>query len=147
MSNLELKLVSYEDAKAAIQFIRQVVFQQEQSVDPAVDFDGLDEIATHIVAYKTERPIATARLRQLSDRTLKLERMAVLAAYRGQGIGREMVKLAIAEGDRQNAPQLKLNAQIQAQPFYEKLGFAPYGEEFEDAGIRHIEMRRSSNQR
>jgi predicted GNAT family N-acyltransferase len=141
MSDLDLKLTAYEAAKPEIQSIRQIVFQQEQDVDPALDFDGLDDSAAHIVAYVDNQAVATARIRQLSDRTLKLERMAVLAAHRGKGIGQQMVKLAIAEGDRQKAPQVKLNAQIQAKAFYEKLGFSAYGEEFEDAGIPHIEMR------
>jgi predicted GNAT family N-acyltransferase len=141
MNNLDLKLTNYAAAKPEIQSIRQLVFQQEQGVDPALDFDGLDDSATHIIAYADNQPIATARIRQLSDRSLKLERMAVLAVYRGKGIGQQMVQLAIAEGDRQMAPQVKLNAQIQAKAFYEKLGFSAYGEEFEDAGIPHIEMR------
>jgi predicted GNAT family N-acyltransferase len=141
MNDLDLKLTPYAAAKPEIQSIRQVVFQQEQGVDPALDFDGLDDSATHILVYADHQPVATARIRQLSDRTLKLERMAVLAAYRGKGIGQQMVQLAIAEGDRQQAPQVKLNAQIQAKAFYEKLGFSAYGEVFEDAGILHVEMR------
>ena len=119
MNNLDLKLTSYAAAKTAIQSIRQIVFQQEQNVDPDLDFDGLDDKATHIVAYADDQPVATARIRQLSDRTLKLERMAVLADYRGKGIGQQMVQLAIVEGDRQQAPQIKLNAQTQAKAFYE----------------------------
>jgi predicted GNAT family N-acyltransferase len=141
MSNLDLKLTAYDAAKSDIQRIRQIVFQQEQGVEPDLDFDGLDEGATHIVAYADHQAIATARIRPLSDRTLKLERMAVLANHRGKGIGQQMVKLAIAEGDRQKAPQVKLNAQLQAKAFYEKLGFSAYGAEFEDAGIPHVEMR------
>ena len=141
MNNLDLKLTDYAAAKSAIQSIRQLVFQQEQNVDPDLDFDGLDDSATHILVYVDHQPVATARIRQLSDRTLKLERMAVLADYRGKGIGQQMVQLAIAEGDRQQVPQIKLNAQTQAKAFYEKLGFSAHGEEFEDAGIPHIEMR------
>lgn len=36
--------------------------------------------------------------------------------------------------------QLKLNAQIHARRFYEKLGYEPYGESFAEAGIEHIAM-------
>ena len=141
MSNLDLKLTDYAAARPEIQTIRQIVFQQEQGVDPDLDFDGLDDRATHIVVYADSQPAATARIRQLGDRILKLERMAVLAVYRGKGIGQQMVQLAIAEADRQQARQVKLNAQIQAKAFYEKLGFKAFGEEFEDAGIPHVEMR------
>ena len=34
-----------------------------------------------------------------------------------------------------------LSAQIEAVGFYEKMGFEPYGGEFEEAGIRHVNMR------
>jgi len=33
-----------------------------------------------------------------------------------------------------------LHAQLSAQGFYEKSGFKPRGETFEEAGIAHIEM-------
>jgi predicted GNAT family N-acyltransferase len=37
--------------------------------------------------------------------------------------------------------QFYLSAQIDALYFYEKFGFEMYGPQFEEAGIRHIEMR------
>ena len=39
--------------------------------------------------------------------------------------------------------EVQLNAQTQALPFYERFGFTPEGEEFDDAGIAHRSMRRS----
>jgi predicted GNAT family N-acyltransferase len=35
-----------------------------------------------------------------------------------------------------------LHAQRSAEAFYLRLGYAPHGEPFEEAGIAHIEMRR-----
>ena len=34
-----------------------------------------------------------------------------------------------------------LAAQVQAMPFYERLGFEPFGDEFDEAGIPHRMMR------
>lgn len=144
-SNLALTVVSYTEAVSAIQTIRQAVFQTEQCVDAALDFDGLDETALHIVAYWQQQPIGTARIRMLEERLAKLERVAVLSAYRGQGIGKALVEAAIAYLDQREIPAIKLNAQLQTKSFYEKLGFQPHGEEFEEAGILHIEMYRSKN--
>jgi len=59
----------------------------------------------------------------------------------GHGIGgailRELMLQAKARGDR----TVILNAQTQAEPFYQRFGFARSGEEFMEAGIPHVEMR------
>ena len=142
---LMLKIVRYAEAMGSIQAIRQTVFQTEQNVDPAIDFDGLDDAAFHVIADWNSQPIGTARIRLLGDRLAKIERVAVLSTHRGQGIGKALVETAIAFLDEQGILDIKLNAQVQTIAFYEKLGFAPQGEEFEEAGILHVEMRRSQN--
>jgi predicted GNAT family N-acyltransferase len=142
MNDLVVKIVSYEEATSLIQMIRSLVFQQEQGVEAALDFDGMDESVPHMMAYYKDSPVGTARIRQLNEQTAKLERMAVLPSYRGQGIGRELVKASINFANCQNILELKLNAQTQARNFYEKLGFEAYGQEFEEAGIPHIAMRK-----
>ena len=44
--------------------------------------------------------------------------------------------------DKMSVNQIKLDAQISAQKFYESLGFIAHGEVFLDAGIDHISMVR-----
>ena len=142
MSPLTLKVVSYAEAESVIRAIRQTVFQFEQNVDPELDFDGLDETATHLIACWQDQPIGTARIRYLSDELAKIERVAVISSYRGQGIGKALIEEAAAFIKRQNILEIKLNAQVHAKEFDQKLGFEQRGEVFEDAGIPHIEMRR-----
>lgn len=155
MKNLHIKIVSYAEEKSAIQSVRYQVFQVEQGVDPVIEFDGLDEAAIHLMAYQDQQPmvsdralpIATARIRYLSDtnsgqiRLAKIERVAVLAAQRGQGIGKEIMEVAIAFLAEKGIPEIKLNAQVYVCRFYEKLGFEQRGDVFDEAGIPHIEMR------
>lgn len=138
---LSLQIVPFAAAEAVIRAIRQAVFQVEQQVSADLDFDGLDETSTHLVAYWNGEPIGTARIRYLQPELAKIERVAVLSAYRGQGVGKALMQEAIAFLKSQNVPEVKLNAQIQAQRFYQSLGFEPQGDVFEDAGIPHIEMR------
>ena len=142
MGDLGVKVVSFDEAMQPVQSIRTLVFQQEQGVETALDFDGLDHSTPHIIAYYKGLPVGTARIRQIGESIAKLERMAVLPPYRGQGIGRELVKASINLADRQNILEIRLNAQTQARTFYEKLGFESYGQEFDEAGIMHIAMRR-----
>jgi predicted GNAT family N-acyltransferase len=141
-----IEVVSFEDAKVAIQMIRHQVFQQEQGVESELDFDGLDGLTPHFLVYRQEQPVGTARLRfldaGLERQSVKLERMAVLSAYRGQGIGRELLQAAIAFAQSQGVAEIRLNAQTHAKAFYQKLGFKPYGSEFDEAGIAHIAMKK-----
>lgn len=140
-----LKIVHYSEAAADIQAIRQAVFQTEQKVDPSHDFDGLDEMAWHVMAYWNDQPVGTTRIRILDQQLAKIERVAVLSTYRGQGMGQALMETAIAFLDRHQISDIKLNAQVQTKSFYQKLGFQPRGKAFEEAGILHIEMRRSQN--
>jgi len=142
MKDVNLSIVTYSEAKQAIQKIRYQVFQLEQGVDPALEFDGLDETAIHLLAQQESNPIGTARIRFLSDQLAKIERVSVLASERGQGIGRKLMEAAIALISEKGIPEIKINAQIQVCSFYQNLGFEPCGEIFDEAGIPHIEMRR-----
>ena len=68
--------------------------------------------------------------------------MAVHRTLRGGGHGEAVLRAleaaAAARGDR----EVTLHAQRSAEAFYARLGYVPYGEPFEEAGIAHIEMRR-----
>jgi predicted GNAT family N-acyltransferase len=143
MSNIDVDVVPYAEADQAIQHIRHLVFQVEQNIEPELDFDGQDETAMHVIAYCATEPIGTARIRYLNERLAKIERVAVLAAYRGQGVGKVIMTRAIAYLDHQTVPEIKINAQVQVKDFYQKLGFRQVGELFYEAGLPHIEMKRS----
>lgn len=143
MDSFTLKITTYVEALTDIQAVRRAVFQVEQGVDPALDFDGLDPEAQHILVSNSEAPIGTARIRYLNEKLTKIERVAVLPAYRTKGIGRHIMQAAIAFLDEQEIPEIKVHAQHNAVSFYEKLGFQVYGEVFYEANILHIEMRRT----
>jgi predicted GNAT family N-acyltransferase len=142
MGDVVLRIVPFTEAQFDIRSIRYEVFHVEQGVALELDFDGLDETSMHVVAYQGGQAIGTTRIRMLTQRLAKIERVAVLADYRGQGLGKMLMKAAVEYLDAQAVPEIKLNAQMQVKAFYEKLGFIPYGEAFDEAGILHIEMRR-----
>ncbi|NEQ25873.1 MAG: GNAT family N-acetyltransferase [Microcoleus sp. SIO2G3] len=137
-----IQTVAYAEASPVIRAVRSQVFQVEQGVDPAVEVDGLDEVAFHLIALQGNKVIGTTRVRLLSDRIAKIERVAVLAAYRRRGYGKQLMETAIELVRDRQIPEVKLNAQVHARRFYEKLGFLQWSEEFQEAGIAHIEMRR-----
>ena len=70
----------------------------------------------------------------------KIERVAVLAAWRGAGIGRALVGRALRELAASGVAAAKLHAQADAARFYEPFGFRCSGEPFLEAGILHQAM-------
>ncbi len=122
--------------------LRRTVFIEEQGVSEADELDGLDESATHLLAFVDEAPTGTARLMVGGD-TGKIGRVCVLPAARGTGLGAALIRAAVEEFRRRpGIAKVKLGAQTHALAFYERLGFTATGPEYIDAGILHRDMIR-----
>ena len=123
--------------------LRVRVFCGEQGVDPAEEMDDLDDESTQIVGLDETGLIATCRLRDLSDRQWKLERMAVEQRLRRLGVGGKLLAGAEREARERGAAEMVLNAQRQAEPFYAAHGYIAGGDTFIEAGIEHVRMRKA----
>lgn len=118
--------------------IREPVFVIEQQVPIEEEWDALDPHCQHVIARDAQhQPIGTGRL--TPER--KIGRMAVLRDWRGRGVGDALLQALIARARELGWTEVSLNAQVGALGFYEKFGFVPYGERFEEAGIQHLAMR------
>ena len=117
--------------------IRRQVFVVEQNCPPELEWEFEDE-STHFLATVDDVPAGAARWRN-TDKGYKLERFAVLAEFRGIGVGQELVRSVLADLPI-DAKYVYLHAQIQAVGLYKKLGFEITGPEFDEAGIRHYKM-------
>ncbi len=140
MSYVTIKNVNYCEAETEIRAIRQQVFEVEQGVDSALEFDGLDHTAQHLVAYLDNQPVGTARMRELSKHIAKVERLAVLSCSRRQGIGIKLMKKALEVLVQSNKQAVIVHAQEYVKRLYLKLGFEPVGDPFQEAGIAHVKM-------
>lgn len=136
------------DAMAAVHAIRHEVFVVEQDVPADLEWDGKDARAVHVLADG----VGTGRLLLGEDAAGKnggdpglavLGRLAVLRSARGGGHGARLVRALEDEARRLGLDGVYLEAQVHAIPFYEKLGYAAYGPEFQDAGIPHRAMKRT----
>lgn len=145
MNGLVIRFATLPDDWSSISSIRGQVFQIEQQVDPALDFDGHDQEAQQLLAYLDDQPIGTARIRLLTSQTAKVERVAVLEQFRGRGVGYKLMQFILKYLTDSRIETVYVNAQLPVQEFYEKLGFAPEGSVFEDAGIPHITMKKLLN--
>lgn len=120
--------------------IRRRVFCDEQRVDPAEEFDGLDDGCRQYLARRDGRPVGTARLRETGPGAVKIERVAVLATERRCGIGAALMARAIADARAGGASEIVIHAQCHAEHFYAGLGFRTVGDVFDEAGIPHVRM-------
>jgi predicted GNAT family N-acyltransferase len=121
----------------ALQLVRRTVFIDEQRVPENLEWDELDPQCVHALARdRAGAPIGCARL--LEDG--HIGRVAVLAPWRGRGVGDALMTCLIAEARTRGHARVMLNAQTQAMPFYARHGFAAEGRPFEEAGIPHQAM-------
>lgn len=139
---------------AAVFAVRHEVFVLGQDVPAELERDELDATAEHAVAYAGTTLIGTGRLLDgstdedgrlvpgTSGQVATVGRMAVVAAARGTGVGRQLLDLLVARAGERGFGCVELHAQVHARGFYERAGFAPYGEIYIEAGIEHVGMRR-----
>jgi len=132
------RIVSEKELQRAFT-IRLRVFVHEQGVPEEIELDEDDRRATHLLASVGSRPVGTARL-VVTGAKAKIGRMAVLKSYRGQGIGKALLKTAVALARKRRAKTIYLHAQASVVGFYEKLSFRPVGRVFMEAGIAHRRM-------
>lgn len=133
--------------------VRKEVFVAEQGVPEDLEYDEFDAGALHVLAVREDGvALGTGRLlygeaaagRTGGDLSVgSLGRLAVRKDARGLGVG-----VALVRGIEQAAEELglgavDLHAQTSALGFYERLGYVGYGDEFFEAGIAHLAMRRS----
>lgn len=122
--------------------VREKVFIDEQGVSSDLEKDEQDATATHYVLYdESGQPAGAARTRHI-DTYAKLERVCISKELRGQGAGAALMKHIEHELTNQHVPTAKLNAQVHAVRFYEHLGYSICSEEFLDAGIPHLTMKK-----
>lgn len=136
--NYDIKIAAWDDLRHDASGIRHEVFVIEQKVPAELEMDEMDAVCVHAVAYdQGGTPIATGRL--LPDG--HIGRMAVRKNGRGLGVGGAILQALMQAARQRGDNEVALNAQTHAAPFYHRHGFRQEGEEFMEAGIRHIHMR------
>ncbi|KIQ61771.1 acetyltransferase [Kitasatospora griseola] len=147
-----IRVADNEDDLAAVWAVRRAVFVEEQEIPAELEYDEYDATSAHLLAVGEDgAPLGTARLISgaealaltggIAGRVL-LGRLAVVPAARGTGLGVRLVRAVEELGREHGATELELHAQVQALGFYERLGYAAHGPEYDDAGIPHRTMTR-----
>lgn len=140
MNKIHVRIADWQKDGAEIRRIRETVFIAEQSVPPELEWDADDDSALHFLAFEGDFPIGTARLLPSGE----IGRVSVLKDWRGLKVGDALMHAVMEEAEKRGLNQQTLSAQVQATPFYERLGFKVISDEFLEVGIPHVDMVRES---
>ena len=139
------------DELYAIMRARAAVFVVEQNC-AYQDADGSDPLAVHLWAAgdgDATEVLAYARLFPPGAEGVVealIGRVITTAAGRGRGLGRELMRRALAEiATRWAATQVRIGAQKYLERFYGELGFVRCGADYVEDGIDHLPMLRTGS--
>ena len=100
--------------------------------------------SVHLVALDDDARVVGCVLFHPEQRTSgRLFQMAVSPALQGRGLGRTMVRALERELAQRGVREVHLHARENVVPFYERLGYAVFGEPFVEVSIPHRHMRRA----
>jgi predicted GNAT family N-acyltransferase len=139
MDNIEVNKITDQEQLERAFAIRNTVFVEEQNCPPELEREN-EEVSTHFLATINGEAVGACRWRK-TEAGYKLERFAVLKAYRGQKVGQALVAAVLADLPAE-ASYVYLNSQLDAIGLYTKFGFVAEGDQFEEAGIQHFKMVR-----
>ena len=142
MHGLSIVAIETPEQMRAAHQIRRRVFIEEQHVPEEIELDEDDAHALHALATLDGKPVGCGRYVIHGVEEVKIGRMAVLAELRGAGIGREILKFLMRAARERAFRRAVLHAQLTAEGFYLRNGFAPVGDAFDEAGIPHRKMTR-----
>lgn len=130
--------------------LRIEVFVKEQKVPIELELDDKDNSVDtiHIGYFLGNILVGVARLIDIDKNIIHIGRVAIDKDYRGKGIGRKLIIGCenIAKQILKKEVIIELSAQIQAEKFYESLGYNRVNDMiYLDAGIEHVDMRKVIN--
>lgn len=132
--------------------LRQQVFILEQScLYP--DLDGKDLNALHILGYgspsdDTEELVAYSRILSPGVRfeEVSIGRVVTAQGQRKKSVGRELMRFSLSQCESLFPQQsIRISAQAHLEAFYAEFGFDVASSLYDEDGIPHIEMLRSSS--
>ena len=123
--------------------IRQEVFIIEQNCN-YLDADNMDQHSHHLIGLVDDEIIAQMRIVKPGYiyKTLSFGRILVKKQYRGEGVGRQLMKKAIIMFGSQHKA-IVMSAQLYLVDFYQDFDFVVCGEQYLEDNIPHIKMIRN----
>jgi predicted GNAT family N-acyltransferase len=136
-----VRLARTAEDLSGVYAVRYEVFVLGQGVPLDIERDADDDTALHVLADEDGRIIGAGRLVLAGDVGV-LGRLSVLSGDRSHGLGVQLVHLIEDLARQHGCQSVELHAQVPVREFYEQLGYSAFGDEYDEAGIPHISMRK-----
>jgi putative N-acetyltransferase (TIGR04045 family) len=123
--------------------IRHQVFVEEQHLFAGSDRDPHDDEPTtiHVLGLWAGEPVGVVRLFPLDgDGTWQGDRLAVLPEARVHGLGKPLVRFAVATAAKLGGREMVAHIQLPNVAFFERIGWVRKGEVETYVGVAHQPM-------
>ncbi len=120
---ISIKEVQTADELAQAQRIREIVLEAEQGFPHAVNVDGRDAQADHVLMLDGDEPVGTARLTEVGPGEGMIARIAVLASHRGKGLGERLLRGLEPAARRRALHTIHLRPHARLERFFRGLGY------------------------
>jgi predicted GNAT family N-acyltransferase len=140
---MKLAFITPEDARYADELELRFRVLREPIGHPrtAVTFP-FEKESLHLVAVDDGRVIGCVLFHPESEHSGRLFQMAVASGLQKGGVGTKLVRRMEEEVRGRGFGEVTLHARQTAVPFYERLGYACFGEPYTEVGLPHRSMRR-----
>ena len=131
--------------RAAALSLRQATFVTERGIPRDVEFDDRDTPdRLYVVAYdRPDLPVSTLRLEPQSPTEMRFGRVCTSRAYRGQGIGRQVLRAGEDWARVHGFTAGLIDGELTAQAFYERCGYHAIGAPFDEDGAPVVTLRKN----
>jgi predicted GNAT family N-acyltransferase len=140
---MKLAFITPQDARYADELELRFRVLREPIGHPrtAVTFP-FEKESLHLVAVDDDRVIGCVLFHPESEHSGRLYQMAVASGLQKAGVGTKLVRRLEDEVRGRGFGEVTLHARQTAVPFYERLGYACFGEPYTEVGLPHRSMRR-----
>jgi ribosomal protein S18 acetylase RimI-like enzyme len=140
---IEIRCISIEDPLyPAERELRFRVLRQPLGFEQGAESFDFEDQSVHVVAVEEEQVVGCVLFFPDGKGSGRLFQMAVASHLQGHGLGRDLVRYLESELVKQGVSEVRMHAREQAVGFYERLGYACFGEPFTEIGVPHRNMRR-----
>ena len=148
VSPIEVRVGAWTELGAQASALRRDVFVDELGIDHGLEQDAADDHAVHaLVCNRMGQTLATGRLVQEGPTLARIARVAVIRTMRATGFGQVVMHALMQVAAERGDTRVVLQSQSSAEGFYNRLGFTPIGEVYEQAGIPHLDLGRNLTSR
>lgn len=122
--------------------VRAAVFVDEQALFALDDRDARDDdpATVHVLGFVGGVAAGTVRLHPLGGGLWQGDRLAVLRPHRRSGIGRPLVRFAVAMAAQRGGRRMDAQVQAANVAFFQALGWTAVGDPHDHLGLLHQRM-------